>query len=108
MKSNVIDVTIPEINKSLDLVERTAKTIGYSDEFAAKTRLLTEELINGNRVIIEDVKATLWVETDDKNMEIHLRLQGGLSPVTRRKLAELSLSKCTEPKESLVSRIGAF
>jgi hypothetical protein len=108
MKSNSIAVTIPEMNKALDLVERTVQTIGYSDEFAAKTRLLTEELINGNRAIIEDVNASLWVETNDQNMEIHLRLDGGLSASTRKKLAELSLSKCSEPSEGIISRIRAF
>jgi hypothetical protein len=108
MKSNSIAVTIPEMNNALDLVERTVKTIGYSEEFAAKTRLLTEELIIGNRAIIEDVNASLWVETNDQNMEIHLRLEGGLSASTRKKLAELSLSQCTEPSEGIFSRIGAF
>lgn len=108
MKSDSIEVTIPEMNKALDLVERTVKTIGYSDEFADKTRLLTEELILGNRAIIEDVNASLWVETNDQNMEIHLRLEGGLGASTRKKLAALSLSKCTEPAEGIISRIRAF
>ena len=108
MKTDRIAVTIPEIYKALDLVEKTTRSIGYADEFAAKTRLLTQELILGNRAIIEDVDATLWVETNEKRMEIHLRLEGGLSAATRRKLAELSLSRCMEPPEGVLSRIGAF
>ena len=108
MKSAVIDVSIPDEHKALDLVERTARKIGYPDDIAQKIRLMTEELITGNRTLIEDLDASLWVETNDHDMEIHLKLTGGLSSSTRKNLIELSQDKCKAPREGIFARIGDF
>lgn len=108
MKSDIVAVSIADIGNALDLVERTVTYIGYSDDFAGKMRLLAEELIYGNRFIMDEVSASLWVETNDENMEIHLKLEGALTPSTREKLIELSKSQCNEAPKGMLAKIGAF
>ena len=108
MKSDIIAVSMADIGKALDLVERTVTYIGYSDAFAEKMRLLAEELLSGNRFIIDEVTASLWVETDQENMEIHLKLEGALTPAARDKLIEISKSQCNMPPKGIFNKIGAF
>lgn len=108
MKSDIIAVSMEDIGKALDLVERTVLYIGYSNDFAEKMRLLAEELISGNRFIMDEVSASLWVETNEENMEIHLRLQGALSSSTRQKLIEISKNQCNQPPKGFLNKIGAF
>jgi len=108
VKSDIIAVSMTDIGKALDLVERTVIYIGYSDSFAEKMRLLAEELISGNRFIIDEVTASLWVETDQENMQIHLKLEGALTPSARDKLIEISKTQCNQPPKGIFNKIGAF
>lgn len=108
MQSDVISVSANDIAPALDLVERTVKYIGYPDAYGEQMRLLAEELIGSIRFILEDTEATLWVDTTEENMEIHLNLEGMLSDSTRDRLVELSKSRSNEPPKGLFARIGAF
>ena len=108
MQSDVIVVSAANIAPALDLVEKTVRYIGYSDEYGAKMRLLAEELINAIRFVLEETQATLWVDTNERNMEIHLVLDGILNDAARDKLIELSKCRCNEPPKGLLARIGAF
>ena len=108
MQSDVITVSETDIAPALDLVERTATYIGYPEAFGARMRLLAEELLHSARPVLGDTVATLWVNPDADNMEIHLRLTGMLSDATRDQLVEISKSRCNEPPKGLFSRIGAF
>ena len=108
MQSDVIAIAAENIAPALDLVERTVKYIGYSEEYGARMRLLAEELINSIRFVLEETEATLWVDTTKTDMEIHLKLEGTLSDAKRDKLVELSKSRCNEQPKGLFARIGAF
>ena len=108
MQSDVIVVSTANIAPALDLVEKTVKYIGYPDEYGGKMRLLAEELISSIRFVLDETKATLWVDTTEQNMEIHILLEGVLSDAARDKLIEISKSRCNEPPKGLFSRIGAF
>ena len=108
MQSDVVSVSPQNIAPALELVERTVTYIGYPREFGERMRLLAEELIGAIRFVLEETSATLWVNTDQTNMEIHLRLEGLLSDAARRKLVDISKCRCNEPPKGLFSRIGAF
>jgi len=108
MQSDVVTVTPANIAPALELVERTVTYIGYPREFGERMRLMAEELIGAIRFVLEETSATLWVNTDQTNMEIHLRLEGLLSDAARRKLVDISKCRCNEPPKGLFSRIGAF
>ena len=108
MQSDVVSVSPNNIAPALELVERTVTYIGYPREFGERMRLMAEELISAIRFVLEETSATLWVSTDQTNMEIHLRLEGLLSDAARRKLVEISKCRCNEPPKGLFSRIGAF
>jgi len=108
MQSDIIAVSADNIAPALDLVEKTVKYIGYSDEYGARMRLLAEELISSIRFVLEETEATLWVDTTATDMEIHLQLEGTLSDAKRDKLVELSKSRSNEPPKGLFARIGAF
>ena len=108
MKSDTITISTADIGQVLDLVKRTVSYIGYPDEYAQRMSLLAEELINSNKAVIEETHASLWVETNEENMEIHLKLEGDLSAATREKLVEISKSQCNQPPEGIMAKIGAF
>ncbi|NLI20162.1 MAG: hypothetical protein GX418_01225 [Clostridiales bacterium] len=108
MQSDVISISADSIAPALDMVERTVTYIGYPAEYGARMRLLAEELIGSIRFVLDETKATLWVDTDDTDMEIHLKLEGVLSDATRDKLTEISRRRCNEPPKGLFARIGAF
>ena len=108
MQSDVIVVSAANIAPALDLVEKTVRYIGYSDEYGEKMRLLAEELINAIRFVLEETQATLWVDTTQQNMEIHILLEGMLSDAARDKLVEISKCQCNTPPKGLFARIGAF
>lgn len=108
MQSDQITVSAANIAPALDMVERTVNYIGYTPEFGARMRLLAEELISAIRFVLEETHATLWVDTDGRNMLIHLQLEGMLSDASRDRLVEIARSRCNEPPKGLFARIGAF
>ena len=108
MQSDVIAVVADNIAPALDLVEKTVQYVGYPETYGERMRLITEELINSARFVLDETTATLWVDTDAQNMSIHLKLEGALSDATRDRLVELSKCNCNEPPKGLFARIGAF
>lgn len=108
MQSDVVAVKAENIAPALDMVEKTVRYIGYSADFGARMRLLSEELIRSIRFVLEETFASLWVETNDENMEIHLRLEGVLSDATRDRLAEIARNSCNIQPKGFFARIGAF
>ena len=108
MRSDTVVVSSQSIAPALDFVEKTAQYIGYSPEYSARMRLLSEELVSSIKSILDDVDANLWVETDEESMSIHLKLEGELSDLTRDRLVELSKSHRNESPKGLLARIGAF
>ena len=108
MQSDVIAVSAQNIAPALDFVEKTVLYIGYPVAFGERMRLLTEELIHSIRFALEDTEATLWVDTTEQDMEIHLKLEGVLSDATRDRLVELSKCQCNQPPKGVFARIGAF
>ncbi len=108
MRSDVVKVTMLDIAPALDMVEKTAEYVGFPAEFGQKMRLMGEELVRSISFIMDDVDASLWVDTDDANMYIHLKLEGALSDTTREKLVNVSKEQRNEPPKGLFKRIGAF
>ena len=108
MQSDIITVKADNIAPALDLVEKTVRYIGYSADYGARMRLLAEELISAIRFVLEETFASLWVETNEQNMEIHLRLEGVLSDAARDRLVEIAKGQCNEPPKGFFARIGAF
>ncbi len=108
MQSDVIAVSAANIAPALDMVERTVRYVGYPQDYGARMRLLAEELISAIRFVLEETFASLWLDTDDTNMYIHLKLEGVLSDAARARLTELAKSRCSEKPKGLFSRVGAF
>ena len=108
MRSDNITVSMENLTPALNLIERTSDYIGYSHDYSARMRLVGEELLRSVSFILSETEGTLWVETDETNMSIHLKVDGNLCDSTRQKLIEVSKKERNEPPKGIFARIGAF
>lgn len=108
MRSDDVKVSLENLAPVLDMIEKTTLYIGYDEAFAQKMRLIGEELIQSCSHMIDELSAYVWMDTDEKNMYIHLKLEGVLSEAKRDELIEISKSGRNEQPKGLLKRIAAF
>lgn len=108
MRSDDVQVSLSNVAPVLDMIEKTTKYIGYDESYGQKMRLLGEELIQSCAQVLDELTGIVWLDTDEQNMHIHLKLEGTLSDSKRQKLIEISKSGRNEPPKGLFKRIGAF
>lgn len=108
MRSDEVVVSLENLGPTLDMIERTAAYLGYDSDCAATLRLLGEEMFQSCSRTLSDLQGVLWIDTDDANMNIHLRVEGEFSKARRARLMELSKSGRNEKPKGIFARLGAF
>lgn len=110
MKSDVfkLDGTIEATENALDKVESFGGYFGFDVKDSAFSRLLAEEGINSLSTLLGVNEGTLWVETIDKDFEIHIKTSTQLSPDKRDSLIDLSKAKKFTPKKGILGKISQF
>lgn len=108
MKSDImyIDGNPDSTEKALDYIEKLAGFFGFDNKDAAFARLLAEEGISAFSSIIGINKGSLWVETKDKDFEIHLKGNAALKHEERDNIISLSKNKKNTPKKGIIGKIA--
>ncbi|HOX65527.1 MAG TPA: hypothetical protein PLB79_06910, partial [Thermotogota bacterium] len=108
MKSDIfqLDGSALLTEQALDKVEKLAIYFGFDDKDVAFSRLLAEEGINALESLLGINKGSLWVETTDKDFEVHLKANAQLSTDQREELIDLSKAKRNTPKKGILGRIS--
>ena len=107
MKTNAVLVNSrgKGVREALALTERTAAEQGLEKRSLLHLRLLSEELFGMLRGIAGDVKATYWLEQEDKSFELHLASEISLTPEMREQLLAVSTSGRNEAAKSFMGKI---
>ena len=63
------------VEKALELTERTAAYCGLGKKESLHLRLLSEEIVELIRPFTGMFPGDFWLETNDKNLEIHLKTE---------------------------------
>lgn len=92
-------------NEALELAERTGAYCGLDNKSVLRLRLLSEELIELIRSLSEDLKGDFWLETKDKNVEIHLKTEIPMDLQTRNELLAVSSSGKNSAAKGLIGKI---
>ncbi|HPE41495.1 MAG TPA: hypothetical protein PKZ34_00265 [Thermotogota bacterium] len=95
MKSDIfkLDGSAPLTEHALDKVEMLAAYFGFDEKDVAFSRLLAEEAINAFASLLGINTGLLWVETTDRDFEVHLKTSAQLSTDKREELIDLSKAK---------------
>ena len=108
MRSDEVNVSLQNIAPALDMIERTADYVGFDSHYAARLRLLGEELIRSAGTVLDDLDGVMWMDTADGNMCIHLKVEGQLSEEKRQQLAAISKTGKNESPKGVFAKVGAF
>ena len=92
-------------NEALELAERTGAYCGLDNKSVLRLRLLSEELIELIRSLSEDLRGDFWLETKDKNVEIHLKTEIPMDLQTRNELLAVSSSGKNSAAKGLIGKI---
>jgi hypothetical protein len=101
-----LDGTLPATEVALDKVEMLAEYFGFDPKDVAFCRLLAEEAINSFASLLGINTGTLWVETTEKDFEVHLKTNAQLSTDKREELIDLSKSKKNTAKKGIIGKIS--
>lgn len=110
MKCDIIKLDGDSSNKekALDHVEESAISFGFDDRDAAFSRLLAEEGISAFSSVIGANEVSVWVETKEKDFEIHLKGDAAISCEDREELISLSKNKANTPKKGILGKIASL
>ena len=92
-------------NEALELAERTGAYCGLDNKSVLRLRLLSEELIELIRSLSSDLRGDFWLETKDKNVEIHLKTEIPMDLQTRNELLAVSSSGKNSAAKGLIGKI---
>ena len=92
-------------DKALELTERTAAYCGLDSRSVLRLRLLSEELIELIRPFADMFRGDFWLETTDKDIEIHLKTEIPMDQQTRKELLSVSSSGKNSAAKGLIGRI---
>ncbi|MBR3340931.1 MAG: hypothetical protein IKG30_04845 [Clostridiales bacterium] len=92
-------------NEALELAEKTGAYCGLDNKSVLRLRLLSEELIELIRSLSEDLRGDFWLETKDKNVEIHLKTEIPMDLQTRNELLAVSSSGKNSAAKGLIGKI---
>lgn len=92
-------------DKALELTERTAAYCGLDNRSVLRLRLLSEELIELIRPFADAFHGDFWLETTEKDVEIHLKTEIPMDQQTRKELLSVSSSGKNSAAKGLIGRI---
>jgi hypothetical protein len=110
MKTDIITVSSKgkRMETALELVDKVAVYKGLSPKGALHLRLLTEEMMSMMRSITGEPEGQFWIEDEDGEYQLHLRVATRLSIEKREQLLSVSATGKNESARGLMGRIRAF
>ena len=90
---------------ALELTERTGAYCGLDAKATLRLRLLSEELIELIRSMGKDIHGDFWLETNDNNIEIHLKTLMDMDLQTKKELLSVSTSGKNEAAKGIIGKI---
>ena len=110
MKTDVIVVSSSgkQMETALEQVEKVAVYKELSKKNALKLRLLTEEMMGMMRSITGETEGEFWIEDEDGEYQLHLRVATRMDSGKRDKLLSASTSGKNESARGLMGMIRDF
>ena len=110
MKTDVITVSSrgKQMEKALEQADKVAAYKGLSAKDALHLRLLTEEMMGLMRSITGEKEGTFWIEDQDGEYQLHLKVRAMLTSEEREQLLAVSSSGRNESAKGLMGRIRDF
>ena len=107
MKTEIISVYAGGDGReqALEVAEKTAAFCGLDNKSALRLRLLAEELIELIRPFSDDLHGDLWLEAEDKDVEIHLKAEIPMDLQTRSELLSVSSSGKNAAAKGIMGKI---
>ncbi|ATW25802.1 hypothetical protein [Candidatus Formimonas warabiya] len=108
MKSDVLklDGTIELNEKAFVKVEALANYYGFDSRDVLIVRLLAEEGTKAISNILRFNNGELWVETSDKDFDIHIKVNTFLEENQKKDFIAMSKDKTNTPKKGILGRIS--
>ena len=92
-------------DKALELTEKAGAFCGLDNKSTLRLRLLSEEIIELIRPFSSDLKGDFWLETNDENVEIHLKTNIPMDLQTRNELLSVATSGKNSAAKGLIGKI---
>ena len=110
MKSDVIIISNDGqgMDEALTQAEKVAEYKGVSPKCALHLRLLTEEMLGMMRSITGERTGKFWIEDQDDEYQLHLRVNTRLTSERREQLLSASTSGKNESAKGLMGRLRDF
>ena len=110
MKTDVITVSAKgkRMETALEQVEKVAAYKGLSPKNTLHLRLLTEEMMSMMRSITGEPEGEFWIEDNDGEFALHLRVASRMNLEKRAQLLSVSASGKNEAARGLMGRIREF
>ncbi len=110
MKTDVITVSSKgkRIETALEQVDKVAAYKELSPKNALHLRLLTEEMMGMMRSITGEPEGQFWIEDQNGEYQLHLKVATRLSAEKREKLLSVSATGKNESARGLMGRLRAF
>lgn len=107
MKTEVISVFANGNGRdeALEITENTGSFLGLDQKSTLRLRLLSEELIELIRTFSDEIPCSFWLETADKNVQIHLKTDIPMDLQTRNELLSVSSSGTNAAAKGLIGKI---
>ena len=110
MRTDVIEVSGGE-NRTEAVLEQVDKVIAYKEltgKSALHLRLLAEEMTGLMRSVTGAEEGSFWIEDEDGEYRLHLKVRTLLSEEKREQLLEVASSGKNESGRGLMGRLRAF
>ncbi len=110
MKTDVISVSTGtnRIGTMLELADKVAAFQGLKGRDALHLRLLTEEMAGLMRSITGADEGSFWIESEDGEYQLHLKVRTLLNSDRKEKLLSVSSSGKNESARGLMGRLRDF
>lgn len=92
-------------DKALELTEKAGAFCGLDNKTTLRLRLLSEEIIELIRPFSSELKGDFWLETNDENVEIHLKTNIPMDLQTRNELLSVATSGKNSAAKGLIGKI---
>ncbi len=110
MKTDVITVSAKgkRMETALEQAEKVAVYKGLSPKSTLHLRLLTEEMMGLMRSITGAPEGEFWIEDEDGEFQLHLRVTARLSSEKREQLLSVSATGKNESAKGLMGHLRDF
>ena len=92
-------------DQALELTEKTGAYCGLDHKSILRLRLLSEEIIELIRPFSSEMKGDFWLETNDNNVEIHLKTEIPMDLQTRNELLSVATSGKNSAAHGIIGKI---